>query len=125
MRLMIGTALALGLGLTASVALADGDPAKGEKIFNRCKACHSVKADAPKTQGPHLHGLFGRKSGSDVGYKYSKAMSEANIIWSEETLDKYLTDPKADVPGNKMVFVGIKNENQRKDLIAYLKEATK
>ncbi|MGE5504794.1 MAG: c-type cytochrome [Actinomycetota bacterium] len=96
-----------------------GDAEKGEKVFNQCKACHSVKAGENKV-GPSLHGVVGRKSGTAPGFNYSDAMKKADLTWDEATLDKYLTDPKATVPGNKMAFAGLKNPDDRKNVIAYL-----
>jgi cytochrome c len=112
-------ALTLGSGL----ALADGDAEDGAKVFNKCKACHV--ADEPQNRvGPHLVGLFGRPAGSVEGFKYSDAMKESGVTWNEETLEKYIADPRGYIKGNRMAFVGIKDEDDLEDLIAYLKEAT-
>jgi cytochrome c len=107
----------------ASYAQSAGDAAKGKKIFARCAACHALEAGTNKI-GPSLHGIMGRKSGSVEGFKYSDAMKGANLTWDEATLDKYLTDPKGFVPGNKMVFPGLKKPDDRANVIAYLKEAS-
>jgi cytochrome c len=111
----------IALSALASPASAEGDPAKGEKIFARCKACHTVEAGKNKV-GPSLAGVVGRHSGSIADFKYSDAMHNANLTWDEATLDKYLADPKGFVPGNKMLFPGLKNEQDRQDVIAYLKQ---
>ncbi len=117
-------ALAAGVfALASHQALADPDLAKGEKIFKRCKTCHTLE-DGKNRVGPHLFGLFGRTAGSVEGYKYSKAMKESGIVWDEEILDAYLTKPKDLVPKTKMNFPGLKKEQDRIDIIAYLKEAT-
>jgi len=117
-------ALAAGVFTLAShQALAGADLAKGEKLFKRCKTCHSLE-EGKKKVGPSLFGLFGRTAGSVEGYKYSKAMKESGIVWDEETLDAFLTKPKDLVPKTKMSFPGFKNEQDRIDIIAYLKEAT-
>ncbi len=117
-------ALAAGVfALASHQALAGADLAKGEKLFKRCKTCHSLE-EGKKKQGPHLAGLFGRTAGSVEGYKYSKAMKESGIVWDEENLDAYLTKPKDLVPKTKMNFPGLKKEQDRIDIIAYLKEAT-
>jgi cytochrome c len=110
--------------LPLGLAQAEGDAAKGKKVFNKCKTCHSLEAGKNKI-GPSLHGLFGRTAGSVEGFKYSDAMVESGIVWDEETIELFVTKPKDMMPGTKMVFTGLKKEDQRKDLIAYLMEATK
>ena len=112
-------AMTLGIG----VALAQGDAEAGEKVFNKCKACHV--ADEPQNRvGPHLVGLFGRQAGSVEGFKYSDAMKESGVTWDEETIAEYIADPRGYIKGNRMAFVGLKDEEEIADLIAYLKEAT-
>lgn len=115
--------LAIGLVLAAQPAFADGDAAKGEKVFRKCKTCHDA-TEAKNKVGPYLYGLFGRKSGTAEGYHYSKAMKDAGIVWDEDTLKSYLADPKKVVPHNKMTFPGLRKEDDIEDVIAYLKEAT-
>jgi cytochrome c len=106
-------------------ARAEGDAASGEKIFRKCKACHTLAAEEKHKIGPNLHGLFERKSGAAEGFRYSKAMKEAGLDWNEASLDKYLSSPKDSIPGNKMAFAGLKKPEERADVIAYLKAATK
>jgi cytochrome c len=101
--------------LTASAA---GDQAVGQQLFARCAACHSTAAGQDKV-GPSLAGVFGRKSGSEAGFSYSAALRAANITWDENTLDQYLANPSADVPGTKMP-VGVPNAADRQNIIAYL-----
>ena len=123
-RSNLTAALAAGVfALASHQALAEADLAKGKKIFKRCKTCHSLE-EGKKKVGPSLFGLFGRTAGSVEGYKYSKAMKESGIVWDEETLDAFVTKPKDLVPKTKMSFPGFKNEQDRIDIIAYLKEAT-
>lgn len=123
-RLLLTAAALLALGLSAAGAQAAGDPEAGKKAFAKCKACHQL--DAGKNGvGPSLAGVFGRKSGSVDGFKYSDAMKAKAVTWNEETISAYLADPKGYIPGNKMVFPGIKKESELADIVAYLKEATK
>ncbi len=111
-------------GLIAGQAYAAGDASKGKRVFNKCKACHSLVAGKKKI-GPSLHGVFGQKAGTAKGFKFSPAMKKSGIVWSPETLSKYLASPRNFIPGNKMPFPGLKNQTQRDDLMAYLTEATK
>jgi cytochrome c len=115
--------LSAGLAAMTIPARAAGDAKTGEQIFNQCKPCHSLEA-GKNGIGPTLHGLLGRKAGTVPGYSYSPAMQSSGIVWNEDSLAKFLADPSAVVPGTKMVYAGIKNEAQRDDLIAYLKEAS-
>ena len=111
------------LTLGSSVALAQGDAEAGEKVFNKCKACH-VADEAQNRVGPHLVGLFGRQAGSVEGFKYSDAMKGSGVTWSEETISEYIADPRGYIKGNRMAFVGLKDEEDIVNLVAYLKEAT-
>ena len=98
------------------------DPAEGEKVFATCKACHQIGEGAKNAIGPELNGVVGRKAGSVAGYSYSDANKNSGITWDESNLTGYLKDPKAKVPGTKMLFAGIKDEKKVQDLIAFLKQ---
>lgn len=98
------------------------DAAAGEKSFNKCRSCHQVGETAKNTVGPLLNGLFGRKSGTVEGYNYSEPNKNSGITWDEATFAEYIKDPKAKIPGTKMSFSGIKNEQEIKDLTAFLKQ---
>jgi cytochrome c len=117
----LGVWIAAGLAVFGSgaAALAAGDAAQGEKDFNKCKVCHSV--EGKNKIGPYLNGVVGRKAGTAEGYNYSEAMKNAGIVWDEANLDKYLAKPKDFVPHNKMAFVGLPKEEDRQDVVAYLK----
>lgn len=119
----LGIVFAFAFTLVSGVAMA-GDVKKGKKGFKKCKACHALVAGKNKV-GPTLAGIFGRTSGTVEGFKYSPAMKDAGIVWTEETMDAFLAKPKKYIKGTKMAFPGMKKEAKRKDLIAYLKEATK
>lgn len=109
------------LAVAAQPALADGDAAAGEKVFARCKACHTIEAGGPSRVGPNLHGVVGREAGGVEGFKYSKAMQESGVTWTEDNLEKYLADPRAFIKGNRMAFPGLKKEDDLENVIAYLK----
>lgn len=94
--------------------------AAGEKDFMVCRACHQIGPGAKNAVGPVLNGIIGRKAGTYAGYQYSEANRTSGITWSAEELDKYLTSPQTIVPHTKMIFPGLKDEQKRKDVIAYL-----
>ena len=106
------------------ITLPDGDAKKGAKIFKaKCAQCHTIEKGGVTKQGPNLNGVIGRVAGSAGGFSYSEAMKSSDITWSENHLAAYVTNPKTYVPGNKMVFAGIKKDQEKADLIAYIKEA--
>jgi cytochrome c len=92
--------------------------------FQECAACHRLEAGANEV-GPSLHGVFMRKAGELQDFRYSPAMKRSGIIWTAETLDKYIADPQALIPANRMPYAGMATAGDRADLIAYLQKATK
>jgi cytochrome c len=118
-------AVAIPLLITGSQSIAaDGNAARGQRVFGACAACHSLQPNKNMT-GPSLAAIWNRKAGSLASFsRYSDALKSANIIWDDKTLDAWLTDPQHVVPGNTMTFPGIKDGQHRADLLAFLKEAT-
>jgi cytochrome c len=119
---MKGLVVASALVVASPGAAVAQDLAAGENSFKKCLPCHSVGADAKNKVGPVLNGLEGRKSGTIEGYNYTDANKNSGITWSEDTFKEYITDPRAKIPGTKMVFAGIKSENEKAALWAYLKQ---
>src|SRR5271166_5870439 len=115
-NLMAGAFIAVVASTSASAA----DPAAGEHVFkSQCSICHSAAAGRNMI-GPSLFGIVGRKAGTIEGFHYSAANKSSGLTWDEATLEKYLADPKATVPGTIMTYPGLKNGAQREDLVAYL-----
>jgi cytochrome c len=98
------------------------DVAAGEQSFHKCMPCHRIGEGAKNLVGPELNGLDGRHSGTAPGYHYSDANEKSGIVWGEATFTKYIKDPRADIPGTKMIFAGIKNDKEIANLWAYLKQ---
>ena len=117
---LLAAFLAVLLSCTPVLA-GDGNPERGEEIYTRCLACHTL---AHNRVGPRHCGLFGRKAGSVPNYAYSTAMKKYGVTWNEETLDHFVENPMKTVPGTKMGYAGVKDPQERADLIAYLKQAT-
>jgi cytochrome c len=115
--LVAGAALVVSVGASAAQ-----DAAAGEKVFAKCKICHQIGEGAKNMVGPVLNGIVGRHSGTYEGYHYSDANKNSGITWDEATLKEYLKDPKAKVPGTKMVFPGLKSDDDIANVIAYLKQ---
>ncbi len=122
-RLVLSLAFAAGaaFALHAGTAAAQ-DAAAGEKVFLKCKACHQVGEGAKNAVGPVLNGVVGRHSGSVEGYNYSEANKNSGLTWDEATLKEYLKNPKAKIPGTKMIFPGLPNEADIDNVVAYLKQ---
>ena len=120
----LGSAAAFA-ALLANTAVA-GDAARGERVFERCYACHSVDPAETELPGPNLAGVVGRRAARRDDFDYSPALREAGrrgLVWDEAALDAFLADPASAVPGTSMNFPGLRNEADRRDLIAYLKAA--
>lgn len=103
-------------------ARAAGDAAAGEKVFLKCRACHQIGEGAKDAVGPVLNGVVGRKAGTYPGYSYSDANKNSGLTWDEATLKEYLKNPRAKVPGTKMIFAGLTKDEDIDDVIAYLKQ---
>ena len=112
------------LALVSTSLAAAADPDKGKAVFEQCAACHSLDGTGDY-DGPSLKGIIGRTAGSLEDYRYSAAMKRSDVTWDAATLDKYVADPQAFIPGNRMAFAGIGDQAQRDDLIAYITVATK
>ena len=120
--LLAAAAAALTIG-TAPAAFAQ-DAAAGQRVFNQCRACHTVEAGGRNGVGPNLHGIAGRRAAAVDGFRYSanmRQLAEGGLTWTDENLGRYLTNPKDVVPQGSMAFAGVRNDEQRANLIAYLK----
>jgi cytochrome c len=123
-RAVLPSAIAAAALLGTSVVMAQ-DAENGAEVFKRCRACHDVGPAAKNKVGPLLNGIIGRKAGTIEGFNYSDANKKAGAegwVWTEEKMMEYLLNPRAAMPGNKMAYAGLKDEQDRKDLIAYLKK---
>ncbi|WP_316184973.1 MULTISPECIES: cytochrome c-550 CycA [unclassified Bradyrhizobium] len=118
-KLTLSALVVITVSSLASAALAE-DLAAGKTSFNKCLPCHSIGEGAKNKVGPELNGLDGRKSGTAPDYNYSDANKNSGITWNEAQFKEYIKDPKAKIPGTKMTFAGIKNENEVNNLWAYI-----
>lgn len=116
------TCAALFAAVIATGTAQAQDLAAGERSWNKCRACHQLGETAKNGIGPVLNGLFGRPAGTLEGYSFSAANKASGITWDEAIFAEYIKDPKAKIPGTKMIFAGIKNEQEIKDLTGYLKQ---
>jgi cytochrome c len=114
--------LAAALVLSMTAAAAAQDVAAGENSFKKCLPCHAIGEGAKNKVGPELNGLDGRHSGTAPGFSYSDANKNSGITWNAATFKEYIKDPRAKIPGTKMIFAGIKNEKEINDLWAYLSQ---
>ncbi len=104
--------------------LETADAAQGKRLYLQCRACHTLEAGGINTVGPNLHGLFDNAVGQAEGFAYSDALLESGIVWTPETLDRWLARPSDFLPGNRMIFAGVSDPADRADLILYLQQAT-
>ena len=109
---------------TGELMIIDGDLERGRKLYLQCRACHSLKENEPHKIGPNLFKIIGSTAGSMKGYNYSDALSKSEIVWTIENLDLWLEKPYEIIPGNKMVFSGMRKQEDRNDLIAYVYDET-
>ena len=119
---VVGGAIAAFVVASTSLIRA-ADAEKGKVVFEQCAACHSLDGSGDY-DGPTLKGVMGRKAGSLEDYRYSAAMKRSDVTWDAVALDKYVTDPQAFIPGNRMAFAGIADKGERDDLIGFLTIAT-
>ena len=117
-RVFAAAGVPLIIAASINCANAAGDPAKGQQVFAKCAACHAK--DNSNRLGPGLLGVVGRQAGSVQGFRYSRALKTASIVWDDKSLDAFISAPQKAVPGNVMPFAGIPDPQQRTDLIAYL-----
>jgi cytochrome c len=97
------------------------DLKNGERQFGLCRSCHTIAQGGPNMTGPNLYGVFGRKAGAVPDYTYSEAVKSAGFVWDASHLDSWLAEPRTFLPGTKMSFAGLRDETDRRDLIAYVK----
>jgi cytochrome c len=123
-KIALSALVIIASSAAATAALAQ-DAEAGKTSFNKCLACHAIGEGAKNKVGPELNGIDGRKSGTAADYNYSDANKNSGISWNEAQFKEYIKDPKAKIPGTKMVFAGIKNEKEVNDLWAYLSQFDK
>lgn len=98
----------------------EADYAAGRAVFAQCRSCHVISADGAHRVGPNLHGVFEREVGAAESFIYSEALQDADFVWTAEQLDHWLENPQTFLPGNRMAFAGVRDETQRRDVIAYV-----
>src|SRR3954465_471590 len=119
---MRGAILAAVMAVMVTGGARAQDGAAGEKVFAVCKACHQIGETAKNAVGPVLNGIIGRKAGTYPGFNYSDANKNSGLTWDEATFRDYIKDPRAKIPGTKMIYPGLKDEQKTSDLLAYLKQ---
>jgi cytochrome c len=118
MRTVLSLLFVMGLN---GIAHAEGDADRGEQVFTRCVACHSVEPGQNRV-GPSLHDIMDQPAANVEGFNYSPALEEAGLVWDDETMAEYLRDPRGTVPGTRMAFAGLRNDEEIADVIAYLRQ---
>lgn len=122
-HILVAALAVIAVTASASTVHAAGDAEAGSRVFRSCIACHSLEPGRHMT-GPSLAGIWGKPAGSAQGFeRYSEALQESGIVWGEHTLDAWLADPQALIPGNRMTFPGIDDPKARADLVAFLSQA--
>jgi cytochrome c len=125
---ILAAALVLACGALPADELDDriaaANPKRGQLLYLQCKACHDVEAGIPHKVGPNLSGIFGRTAGTVPGFKFTDAMAKSGIVWTPATMDTWLKQPGAMIPGNGMAFPGIAADNDRAAVIAYMLAST-
>ena len=124
MRLQTIATAAATLVLAAGIVHAQGDPKRGEKIFENCRACHAADGAANEV-GPGLRGVFGRRAGERDDFRYSPALKRSGITWTPQTMTDFVADPQKMVPGNRMPYDGLPDARDRADLITYMLQVFK
>jgi len=127
MRKTLITTLSVAASLITVPAFAGGNVDDGAKVFKKCRACHSIGPDAKNKVGPELNGIYEKEIGSNPDFKYSKALLEKKsegVVWDDDALNQWLEKPSAFIKGTKMGFPGLKDEQEREDVIAYIKSFT-
>ena len=124
MRFETIAALATTFVLAASIALAQGDPKRGEKVFEKCRACHAADGAANEV-GPGLGGVFGRRAGDRDDFRYSPALKRSGITWTPQTMNDFIADPQKMVPANRMPYDGLPDARDRADIIMYMLQVFK
>jgi len=125
---LVSAATAAALIMAAPAVAQEGNAEDGAEVFKKCRACHDVGPEAKNKVGPSLNEIIGRKAGTIEGFTYSEANKSAGgkgLVWTEDVLSKYLENPLAFMPGTKMAFAGLKDPQDRKDIIAFLKKHAK
>ena len=120
MTVLLAVAVPAAADSDLDARLAAANLKRGQLLYMVCKACHDVEAGLPHKVGPNLHGMFGRKAGTAEGFRYTDALVKSGIVWTPGTMDTWLKQPGALVPGNGMAFAGIANDADRASLVAWL-----